>query len=214
MSQAVRRVRGVWSTNGRCPACGRVGPVPCAGCRASLPRAPGLVPPSGCDVCRALLAYEGSARRLVTGLKYRNDRAVLGWLADGLGGLLTPPEGAVVTWAPTSARRRRQRGYDQAELLARAVARRWRRPCRALLQRRPGPHQTGRSLADRQGGVPLVAVAGRVRRPAPTHVVVVDDVLTTGATLRTAALALRAVGVVWVAGLTAAATPRHARKLT
>jgi predicted amidophosphoribosyltransferase len=147
---------------------------------------------------------------LVTGLKYRNDRAVLGWLADGLAGLLTPPAGAVVTWAPTSARRRSQRGYDQAELLARAVARRWRRPCRALLRRRPGPAQTGRSMTDRQGGVPLAPVASRAgRRRAPTHVVVVDDVVTTGATLRTAAVALRSAGVLWVAGLTAAATPRH-----
>jgi predicted amidophosphoribosyltransferase len=130
-------------------------------------------------------------------------------LGDGLSELLTPPAGAVVTWVPTTGRRRRQRGYDQAELLARAVARRWHRPCRALLQRRPGPPQTGRSLADRSGGVPLVA-----SRPSSGPVVVVDDVLTTGATLRSAARALRASGAVWVAALTVAATPRHTRKLT
>jgi predicted amidophosphoribosyltransferase len=193
--------------------------VPCDACRATLPRAPVLVPPTGCDLCRAVLAYEGTARKLVTGLKYVNDRAVLGWLAAGLAGLLVPPPGAVVTWAPTSARRRRQRGYDQAELLARAVARRWRRPCRALLRRAPGPPQTGRSLADRLGGVPFVPAGGGGggrggRRSRPTHVVVVDDVVTTGATLRTAALALRSTGVVWIAGLAAAATPRHAQKLT
>jgi len=203
----------MWTVSGRCPACGRVGKVPCDACRATLPRAPVLAPPSGCDLCRALLAYEGTARKLVTGLKYGNERAVLGWLAGGLAELLVPPAGAVVTWAPTSGRRRRQRGYDQAELLARAVARRWRRPCRALLRRGPGPPQTGRSLADRLGGVPFVP-AGGGRRAAPTHVVVVDDVLTTGATLRTAARALRSTGVVWVAGLTAAATPRHTQKLT
>jgi predicted amidophosphoribosyltransferase len=194
--------------------------VPCAACRATLPRAPVLVPPGGCDVCRALLAYEANARRLVTRLKYANDRVALGWLADGLAGLLTPPAGAVVTWAPTSARRRRERGYDQAELLARAVARRWRVPCRGLLRRGSGPPQTGRSLADRWSGVPLVPApglvrrAGRAGRSAPTHVVVVDDVHTTGSTLRSAALALRSAGVVWVAGLAVAATPRHAQKLT
>jgi predicted amidophosphoribosyltransferase len=206
----------VWSVRGTCPACGRSAQpvVPCPACRATLPRAPVLVPPGGCDVGRALLAYEGTARRLVTRLKYANDRVALGWLADGLAELLTPPAGTVVTWAPTSARRRRERGYDQAELLARALARRWRAPCRGLLRRGAGPPQTGRSLADRWGGVPLVPAAALVRRAVPTHVVVVDDVLTTGSTLRAAALALRSAGVVWVAGLAVAATPRHAQKLT
>lgn len=215
MSQAVRNVTAVSSTApvsavsavaDRCPTCVEQRQGLCGECWALLRRAPNLAAPTACDVCRSLLAYEGPARRLVAGLKYRNDRVALGWLADGMAGLLVPPPGTVVTWVPTTGVRRRRRGFDQAELLARAVARRWRLPCRQLLVRRAGPAQTGRSLSDRLAGV---ALAVRPGRRVPAAVVVVDDVTTTGATLRSAALALRAGGATRLAVVTAAATPRR-----
>lgn len=160
----------------------------------------------GLDACRALLVYDGPARRLVAGLKYRNDRRVLRWLADGMAQLLTPPPGAVVTWVPTTPARRRQRGFDQAALLARAIARRWHAPCVDLLVRRSRTPQTGRTLTERQHGV---AFEVRPGRPLDTPVVLVDDVVTTGATLRSAAQALRRSGTPWIAALTAATTPRR-----
>lgn len=192
----------------RCPGCGVLGPVPCARCAAGLATAPAGPVPTGLVACRALLAYEGLGRLLVTNLKYRRDRAVLGWLAAGMTGLSEPPPRAIVTWAPTTAARRRKRGFDQAELLARAVARRWGVPCRPLLSRRAGPPQTGRSLVDRRAGPLLLARAG-ARVAAGVPVVVVDDVVTTGSTLAAAARALQAVDVGPVSGLTAARTPRH-----
>lgn len=173
--------------------------------------APSMSPPPGVDVCRALLVYDGAGRELVARLKYRNERASLGWLADGMAGLLHPPEGAVVTWVPTVGRRRRRRGFDQAELLARAVARRWQLPAVPLLRRRSGPPQTGRSRAERLGGVGIEArreLPGRAR-DGPVPVVLVDDVVTTGATLRCGAQALRAAGATWVGAVVAARTPPH-----
>lgn len=191
----------------RCPLCTSLGAAPCAGCVGRLAPAASVRPPTGFVAVVALLAYRGDARRLIAALKFRGNRATLAWLADGLvlrllalGPALDPS--AVVTWAPTSAARRRRRGFDQAELLARALAHRAGLPVLDLLRRQPGLPVTGRPGAERAGLVHFVA-----RRAPPPHVVVVDDVLTTGATLAAAGAVLRHHGAAGLVAAVAAATP-------
>lgn len=164
-----------------------------------------LADPVGLDACLALLSYEGAGRELVARLKYRNHRAALPGLARAMASLVPDPGAiGVVTWAPTTAPRRRQRGFDQAELLARATARHLRRPCRRLLVRLPGLAQTGRPLAERRGSPQF-----RARfQLSGSSVLVVDDVITSGATVAAAALTLRRAGATSVAALAAARTPR------
>jgi predicted amidophosphoribosyltransferase len=146
-----------------------------------------------------------TARHLLTALKNGDRRDLVAWLADQMAVRCTPPPGAVVTWAPTGPARRRARGFDQAELLARAVARRWGLPCRALLRRLAGPAQSGRSAAERVTN-PRFRAVGRA-----AEVVVIDDVATTGATLSASARALRAAGAHHVVALVGArATPLRA----
>jgi predicted amidophosphoribosyltransferase len=176
----------------------------CPGCAALLQRAPPAgVQLAGLHSCRSLLVYDGPVRALVAGLKYGNHRSAVGWLGEGLANL-APPDAHVVTWAPTAPARRRQRGYDQARVLAKALAARLRLPLRATL-RRSGPlvAQTGLDRAARLANPTFEPTADL----SGLTVLLVDDVLTTGATLQAAGLALRRTGAARVHGLTAAATP-------
>jgi ComF family protein len=175
-----------------CAACGSAGEkVLCNRCRFAMAA---IGPVHGPPDIRSAFSFEGLPRDLIVALKFRHRRAVAAVLAGQIVRRLRLPHIDVVTWAPTSARRAHRRGYDQAEVIAQAVGRQLGVPCRRLLYRAHGTPQTGKSRAER-----LVGPAFRARSPRPgLAVLVVDDVVTTGATLRAAAKALRSAGVAHV----------------
>jgi ComF family protein len=187
-----------------CASCRQPGEVLCRQCRFALATSPAAIVPGGIT---AALSFDGAVRSAVLALKFRNRRAVAQVLAETLVRRLglARPGGAhvdLVTWAPTSRRRSVDRGYDQAELLARAVARQLGVPCRRLLYRVHGAPQVGRSRAERLQGPSF-----RARPGVRLRVLVVDDVVTTGATLVAAGEALRAAGIADVRLVAVAATP-------
>jgi ComF family protein len=188
-----------------CPGCGRPADPVCEGCVASLVAAPRSAPPPGVDEWAAPFAYEGTARELIARVKYRRMHAATGWLASAMVPLLGPPLPPVVTWVPTTRARRRERGFDHAELLARSSARLLSRRVVGLLERGPGTPQTGLGASERRRGPDL-----RPRGAVPRSVLLVDDVVTTGSTLAAAASALRAGGAARVVAITAARTPVRA----
>ncbi len=149
----------------------------------------------------ALMAYDGVARELIRGLKYTNRRGALGTLVRSAIALVDE-EPDVVTWVPADPGHRRERGYDQGQLLARRVGRELARPSRGLLIRERSGPQTGR---DRQAR--LVGPALGARAPVRGTVLVVDDVMTTGGSLAAASRALRTAGAGRVLALVLAATP-------
>ncbi len=189
----------------RCSGCGRSIRSICSDCRDALLAAKVENIPGAPQSVHYAVAYEGRARQLILGLKYRNERATARLLADVLVHRLKPDHrnADVVTWAPTSNHRRRQRGHDQAELIARAVARQIHRPCRPFLVHQARVSQTG---AGRQQRLHSPQFRARQCRGC-MHVLVVDDVVTTGATLRAAADALSAAGASRVSTIAVAATP-------
>jgi predicted amidophosphoribosyltransferase len=152
--------------------------------------------------------YDGDVRRRVVDMKYRGRRSVARELARQLAARVQADEAVsidVVTWAPTSSRRRRHRGFDQAQLIARFVARDLGVPCRRLLVRETRHAQTGATRMARLAGPKFRALQTR----RALRVLVVDDVVTTGSTLRAAAHALTASGWGEVTLAAVAATPRH-----
>jgi predicted amidophosphoribosyltransferase len=149
----------------------------------------------------ACYAYAGPARALLLALKYRNRRDALASCAAAVARLSPPVD--VVTWAPTAPHRARARGFDQAELLARAVARQLGAPAARLVRRESAAAQTGRSAEARRTGPRFRPVTAR----PPGRVLLVDDIGTTGATLAGAAAALRAAGAAEVHARTVAWTP-------
>jgi predicted amidophosphoribosyltransferase len=190
--------------NASCAGCNQPGDVLCRRCRFTLASTPTRTGDGG---VAAAFSFEGAARQVVLGLKYRNRRAVVRHLAHSMVRRLHLPAVDLVTWAPTSPGHARTRGFDQAEMLARAVAKELGVPCRRLLYRSHGPAQTGRSRAERLQGPSFRA---RSRRSG-LHVLLVDDVVTTGATMVAARESLLAAGIAQVTCVAAAATPsaRH-----
>ncbi|MDQ6750361.1 MAG: double zinc ribbon domain-containing protein [Actinomycetota bacterium] len=189
------RTRLPWLTGARCRRCAL--PEPCEPCPARA---------AAYDRAWAPLAYADTARTVVTALKFRGGLALADLMAAQMAACAPAGLLADTTMVPVPARPagRRERGFNQAECIARALARRSGRPLDACL-RRSGKHgrQVGASRSER-------LTSGRIdvwaRSAAPPAVVLVDDVHTTGATLHACARALRAGGAQAIAAITYART--------
>ena len=135
-------------------------------------------------------SYEGRARELVAALKF-GGRVGLADLAGALvADELRGPVAPLVVPVPAAPLRRRRRGFDAAELIARSLARRLGLRVWTGLRRRAGRRQVGRPRSVRLADPPRVLVPASV----PERALLVDDVLTTGATLAACAAALRRAG--------------------
>ena len=169
----------------RCPGCGASGWSPCQECVAQLTPAR-QVHIVGARHAEAVVEYVGVARDLVHSLKYGGARDLAPWFAGGVA-LTINQDIDFVTWLPTTKARKRARGYDQAQLLARAVGRASGVTVRRLLRRvdTEAP-QTGRTAIERAAG-PRFRGSGSL---GLANVLLVDDVVTTGASATNAVATL------------------------
>ena len=159
---------------------------------------------------RSAAQYGGVARDALRAFKFGGNRALaapLGDLLVELGLSSLPVAGPdLLLPVPLHPRRERARGFNQALLLSRRLGRAWRVPVRADLLARAAPTrpQTELTAEERRANV---RNAFRLRRPeiiAGRHVIVVDDILTTGSTVAACAACLRAGGAATVGVLTVA----------
>jgi competence protein ComFC len=213
----------------RCAGCGR--PVSsrvnflCGDCaraipflERSCPVCSGPEPEHGaCGVCSGrrwyldsnitVAAYEGVMRNLLRELKFgrvRRLHEVLGALAcGGLAGRGVSAD--LITWVPMNSKKRRERGFNQSELVARFVSKKTGIPCRRLLAEHRGAGKQ-RELGSRDR---FINILGRYETAAGNRlsgesVLLVDDIFTTGATINECARQLRNAGARSVISLTMA----------
>jgi len=213
IGRALRDAAG-WALPEACAACGQPGGALCPACGAQLTPEPSRLVVGDDLVVWAGLPFEGIPASVLRAVKRDARPRLARRLAPALAAALRAlaDEGAaapgrlVVVPVPASGASLRARGFRVVDLVARQAG---VRPRRLLAVRRAGADQRGLGRAQRlenvRGGMLAHSVAGR-------RVVIVDDVVTTGATLLEAARALRAGGALVVGAATIAATPlRHSR---
>lgn len=153
------------------------------------------------------------ARRLVHELKYGEARRLADVAAGIIGQRVSVPAGDVLMPVPSGPRRLRRRGYNQAALIAEALGSRWQLPVHpGVLRRHDAASQTNLSPTSRAANVrSAFAAMGPVADEG--RAILVDDVLTTGATIDAAAGALREAGWAGIVAVTFARTPSFEVKL-
>lgn len=173
--------------NGRCYSCERLstGGFTCAAC------------PQGLRRVQSATLYSGLAKDLLWGLKSGGIQSAVRPMAYTMRNLL--PTNAVLVPVPTATGRIRQRGYDQALLLTKELSRQTGLPYRKLLTRRGQAHQVGASRATRKQ---QLAGAYTAKTAKGLRIVLIDDVMTTGATLEAAATVLQKAGAGQIDALT------------
>ena len=166
---------------------------------------------SGLAVCLSPLYYTGDVRQSLHRYKFQGAAAYYRIYAELMAACVREHglTADLVTWVPLSRKRLRQRGYDQARLLAEEVAGRLGLPCEQTLEKiRNNPAQSGTSGAEERQKT-VLGVYRAVTSFAGEHVLLVDDIVTTGATLSEAAKELLNAGAEQVSGLTLAQTDRE-----
>ncbi len=194
----------------RCPTCGRPLAVPdLTETDAGLPCGPCRLAPPHLDHTLGLLYFEGAARETIHRLKYQGHwqlgRALVQWCHSRLVCL----QGAydLVAPVPLDRRRLRQRGFNQSAVIGREVASILGLPLvlNGLIRIRGGQPQVGLKGTARQRNVRGCFAVQHHERLVSSRVLLVDDVLTTGATANECARILKAAGAEEVGLVTVAA---------
>lgn len=196
---------------GRCPCCNTVGPVPCTTCASEVTRPTRVPTPTGIDHLAVAFDHHGVGRELVLAWKFQHCRALEPWFAaclvHRLGDWCATGQPDLITWVPASISGRRSRGHDQSRRLATLIGRETGCATAGLIARVDRRRQAGRNRSERVADDNRFRRVRRAPRLDDVHVLVIDDVLTTGASLASVAAVLRALGAASVDAAVVSARP-------
>lgn len=153
---------------------------------------------NGISLCIAPFRYEDEVRESLLRYKFRGVTAYGRVYADFIAKAIDETQISCdsITWVPLSRRRLRRRGYDQARILAEETAKILNLPCEELLEKRIDTRpQSGIGDADRRRkNAKGVYTCKASEKPIGRRVLLIDDIVTTGATLSECALTLKNAG--------------------
>ena len=191
-----------------CPACEKT--IARTGTDAARRDIPNLA------LCLSPLYYTGAVRRSLQRYKFRGAAAYYRIYAELMALCLREQGGEYdrVSWVPLSRRRLHERGYDQARLLAEEVARQMDLPCERLLSKTKNNRRQSNTRSIRERFDNVKGVYACCGAPAGKRILLIDDIVTAGATLSEAAGVLLNAGAKSVTGLTVARTPTNGEART
>jgi ComF family protein len=167
----------------------------------------------GFERARSFAEYKSLLIRAIVMLKFEQMEPLGKWFADRLCEVVVKEQLAaeVVVPVPLHRQRLRERGYNQADLIAKPLAKRLNLPYRPILlvRTRPRPNKQVLTLEERWESVRGAFATHPGSQVDNLCVLLVDDVMTTGATLDACARALRETGAKSVTGLTVARVARQ-----
>lgn len=177
-------------------------------------------PIHGADDAVAALYYSGTVKSAMRAFKFRNKKQYAAWFAEKMYAALTPHLSDwrldLITFAPIGWLRYRERGYNQAELLAGHIAKFTNVPCQAVLKKRAFiARQSGQkdAISRRKNAENAFSPKENISLEGKS-ILFIDDIITTGATASAAVQILRQMGASHVYVLAATHTPPLSRRDT
>lgn len=200
-----------------CLGCFAEGALLCQTCLAALPSAaPKRLDGPDLVLVHSATLYSGVAKDLIWKLKSSGAQEAARIMASAMLKLLPASNDRLIVPVPTATTRVRQRGYDQAVLLAKEISHQSHLPWSKVLVRHGQAHQVGAARGQR---IHQLSAAFRIRSGNLVdvdgrYIVLVDDVVTTGATLETVAKVLKQAGAQHVSAITFAQPQLRIKQLT
>jgi competence protein ComFC len=188
----------------RCLGCGQEGQYICKNCELFLSELNmfGTEPRT-----MSVWEYEGVVEKAIWKIKYDGCYDIISELVDKAFEKieLNLPENTYITYVPMYRKRERERGFNQAKLVAKRIGQKADRPVVGLLEKiKDNPSQVGLNPQERQENVRNVFSLAKLREAKPYSVLLVDDVYTTGATMGECTRVLKKSGIKNVYGFTIA----------